>query len=323
VSDTLAERLAVPGVSSATPVARAAPAILVTKAAPLFELADVAAAGDDADAVHDMRVASRRTREALTLLEPYYPGKAFARWSDVVRSVTRALGRVRDSDVMLAEFASLAYGASSADERVTLAWLVGNVQGRRSPKVKRMRRVLAQLDLSGERRRFERFADGVRDVPDCREPLETLAETQIGARVTALHAHLPAALQEDNALVQHAMRIDAKKLRYCVETFAPSFGAGLEELYPVLKALQDELGEVHDRDVFTEAVLQAAREDDPAAASVTADGIREVLGDLAAERRRHFDGFTRIVAQWPEHRMRQELLGALDRLPPVVEVAGS
>ncbi len=323
MTDTLAERFAVAGVSSATPVARAAAAILVTKAAPLFELADAASSGVDSDAVHDMRVASRRTREALTLLEPYYPGKAFARWSDVVRGVTRALGRVRDTDVMLAEFASLAYRASSAEERVTLAWLVGNVQGRRGPKVRRMRRALAELDLGGERRRFERFADDVRDIPGCREPLETLAEAEIGARVTALHAHLPAALQADNALAQHAMRIDAKKLRYCVETFAPSFGPRLEELYPVLKALQDELGEVHDRDVFTEAVWRAARDDDPSAAGVTAEGIQAVLDDLAVERGRFFDAFAAIVTEWPEHRMRSELLDALDRLPPVVEVPGS
>jgi CHAD domain-containing protein len=323
MTETLAERFAIAGVGPATPVARAAPAILVAKAAPIFELADAAASGTEADAVHDMRVASRRTREALTLLEPYYPAKAFAAWSDMVRAVTRTLGRVRDADVMLAEFSALAAGARSAEERATLAWLVGRVQGGREAKVRRMRRRLRALDLAGKRRRFERFAKAVRDVPDCREPLEVLAEAEIGARITALYGHLPAGLQEENALAQHAMRIDAKKLRYCVETFAPSFGPALEDLYPVLKGLQDELGELHDRDVFSQAVREAAVAGDPAAAGVTGQGVADVLEDLAAERARYFGAFARIIGEWPEHRMREELVAALDRLPPVVEVPGS
>ncbi len=323
MAETVLGRFAVHGVSAATPVARAAAAILVDKAAPIFELAGAAASGTDADAVHDMRVASRRTREALALFEPYYPAKAFARWSDTVRCVTKTLGRVRDTDVMLAEFSSLAWRAESVEERVTLAWIIGDIQGRRAAKVRKMRRRIGELDLAGERKAFARFAEGVRRVPDAREPLECLAETEIGARVTALYAHVPAALQPDNPLVQHAMRIDAKKLRYCVETFAPSFGPGLDGVYPVLKDLQDQLGELHDRDVFAGALRETTMDSDPAPAGVTAEGVQAVLDDLARERQGFFDAFAAIIDQWPEPRMRAALLGALDKIPPVVEVPGS
>jgi CHAD domain-containing protein len=319
----IAERFAVPGVGPATPVSRAAPAILAHKAAPIFELAQAAASGTDADAVHDMRVASRRTREALTLLEPYYPGKPFEKWSGAARAVTRVLGRVRDADVMLEEFSALASRARLSDERVTLAWLVGYGQGRRVASVRKMRRRLSALDLGGERARFERFAQRVRQVPGAREPLDALAAVEIGARVTALYAHLPAAGQEDQALAQHAMRIDAKRLRYCVETFAPCFGPGLEELYPMLKGLQDELGELHDRDVFADAVGRYMKGCDLAAAGVTPKGVEIVLADLAKERHARFVAFTRIVREWPEARMRTELLEALVQLPSVVEVPGS
>jgi CHAD domain-containing protein len=319
----VAERFAVPGVGPATPVARAAPAILAHKAAPIFELAQAAASGTDADAVHDMRVASRRTREALTLLEPFYPRKPFARCSDVARGVTRVLGRVRDADVMLEEFSALAGRARLSDERVTLAWLVGYGQGRRVAAVKKMRARLAAMDLAAERPRFERFAERIRQVPGAREPLEALAAAEIGARVTALYGHMPAAGQEENALAQHAMRIDAKRLRYCVETFAPCFGPGIEDLYPLLKALQDELGEVHDRDVFADAVRAYMGGADPGEAGVTERGVDRVQADLARERHARFLAFSRIVRAWPEARMRSELLGALVDVPAVVEVPGS
>jgi CHAD domain-containing protein len=321
--ETFGERFAVPGVGPATPVSRAAPAILAHKAAPIFELADAAASGTDADAVHDMRVASRRTREALTLFEPFYQPKQFGRWSDTARAVTRTLGRVRDADVLLAEFSQLSSSARLTEERVTLAWLIGFAQGRRDALVRRMRKGLATLDVGADRSAFERFAARVRPVPGSREPLENLAASEIGARVTALYGHMPAAGQEENALAQHAMRIDAKRLRYCVETFAPCFGPGLEELYPLLKGLQDELGEIHDRDVFAEAVRVSASSCDPAAAGVTERGAEAVLAHLGRERHARFVAFSRLIRGWPEAKLRAALLGALVEVPPVMAVPGS
>lgn len=321
---TIADRFEVPGVAPATPVAKAAPLILMAKAAPLWDLAEAAASGDDADAVHDMRVASRRTREALALLADYYPDKAFERASDLVRCVTKALGKVRDADVFAQEFASLAARATDPDERVALAWLVGAAGGRRPTLVRRMRKRLAALDVGGYEKRFGKFATGVRRVPDAAEPVGSLAAAAIEARVTALYAHLPAALDAANDLALHAMRIDAKKLRYAVETFAPAFDPDrLETLYPVLKGLQDELGELHDRDVFADAVREAEGAGTARSAGVSDAGLEAVIADLAAERARRFHAFRRIVDEWPEHRMRRELLAGLVALPPVEATPGS
>jgi CHAD domain-containing protein len=101
------KRFIVPGVSARTPLSQAAPALLLAKAEPLFRLEEAACGGDDMDAVHDMRVASRRLREAMRLLAPLYPAHRFDPWYRKVRRITRALGPVRDSDVFIDAFSRL------------------------------------------------------------------------------------------------------------------------------------------------------------------------------------------------------------------------
>jgi CHAD domain-containing protein len=56
-------------------------------------------------AVHDARVATRRVCELLSLMT--YPPRAFEDLTRRVRCIGRALGRVRDSDVLVEFLASL------------------------------------------------------------------------------------------------------------------------------------------------------------------------------------------------------------------------
>jgi len=57
--------------------------------------------GNDPDAVHDMRVASRRLRAALSVFEGAFDTPAYAKLEREIRLVTRALSRARDLDVMI------------------------------------------------------------------------------------------------------------------------------------------------------------------------------------------------------------------------------
>src|SRR5262249_22968889 len=53
----------------------------------------------DAEGVHDLRVASRRLRAALTVGRACHHGKAYARRERIAKTITRALGAVRDGEV--------------------------------------------------------------------------------------------------------------------------------------------------------------------------------------------------------------------------------
>jgi putative phosphoesterase len=65
---------------------------------------------------------------------------------------------------------------------------------------------------------------------------------------------------DDKAVLRHhQMRIAAKWLRYTLETFAPAYEDGLKQYISRLKKLQDVLGEMHDCDVWIEALLERLR----------------------------------------------------------------
>jgi CHAD domain-containing protein len=61
----------------------------------------IALAGTDIEGVHDVRVASRRLRAAMDIAAPAFPGKWYTTLHRTAKEITRALGEVRDRDVLL------------------------------------------------------------------------------------------------------------------------------------------------------------------------------------------------------------------------------
>ena len=57
--------------------------------------------GEDIEAIHRMRVASRRLRAALPLFGPVISAKKHTEWSRHIGQLTKALGAARDSDVQI------------------------------------------------------------------------------------------------------------------------------------------------------------------------------------------------------------------------------
>lgn len=76
-------------------------------------------AGDDIEALHDMRVASRRLRAALSVFAVAFPPKPFAMTEKEVARVTDALGAVRDADVQI-EFMQGVEESAPESEKVGL-----------------------------------------------------------------------------------------------------------------------------------------------------------------------------------------------------------
>jgi CHAD domain-containing protein len=57
--------------------------------------------GQDIEAVHDMRVATRRLRASLSVFQPAFPAKLFDKFEKKISYLTDALGDARDTDVFL------------------------------------------------------------------------------------------------------------------------------------------------------------------------------------------------------------------------------
>lgn len=304
-------RFVVPGVHAETPLLRAAPAILAEKADPLFALESRAASGDDIRAVHDMRVASRRLREAMRLLGPLYPRRGFERWFRRVRRVTRALGPVRDSDVFIDSFSRMAGEVPGGGKRA-VAFLVGYRTAQRLAELENLRLTLADLRLGERRASFARLACSPCTGPDCLRPLSDLALEAIAARADVVFALVPDALDEAHVPAQHALRIAVKRLRYGVEVLAPCYDDAFDGLHHVLTALQDVLGDLHDVHVFLDMLREPERTAAAGVAGVSEDDLRAVEDYLGERAHRLFGKFVSLVHDRGEAGLRAALLLPLE-----------
>ena len=83
--------------------------------------------------------------------------------------------------------------------------------------------------------------------PDGR--LRPNARRILAVRIDEVWSYAPYVTHPGNVRELHDMRIACKRLRYLLEIFEIAFPADLGEFIDEIKALQDVLGEIHDRDV--------------------------------------------------------------------------
>lgn len=304
-------RFCVPGVDAHTPLRDAAPLLLRAKAEILFTLEEAVRSDATEDAVHDARVASRRFREALRLLSPAYESGALRPWRRRARSVTRALGPVRDADVFVRAVSS---AGEALDERGcrTVAFLIGYSLGQRERDVVLLQKRLRAQGLASDRRAFDRAVRSVLVGGDASRSLVWLARGAVETRVDAVGAAQQLAIESGDASQYHALRIAYKRLRYAVEVFAPCYGDSFGEPHSILSALQDALGEMHDTQVFIGALDDPARVHAAGRAGITPEGMDGLREALALRGEAAYARFTDLRVSHPLDSLRVALLAPLD-----------
>jgi CHAD domain-containing protein len=221
--------------------------------------------------VHALRVATRRLRATLRLLEPVGPARLRAHGKAIGR-LARAAGAVRDRDVLLADLEKRGPELPAA-LAPSLAALAGAV---RAERAEAHGRLLGLLDGRRHDAFVREFAavmcgrDGWDDGPRVRD----LAGGTLWRHYEALRAYdvggLPA---EEEPL--HAMRIEGKRLRYVLELFAETFGERGDEVVAPLMAFQDHLGGLNDVAVARVLLAPHARDDDAGPAAAAYLALRE------------------------------------------------
>jgi len=216
--------------------------------------------GEDPEALHDMRVATRRMRAAFAPFAPYYERKALAPFAKGLRRAGRTLGAVRDLDVLLDKAA--AYQAALPPEDAgALEPILVHWQTRR--EVAR-RQMLEYLDSSAYRRfadEFEVFllSPGAGTLPPPEDEIRPYQVRHLVPRlvlgryevVRAYEVVMPGAPLP----TYHILRIECKRLRYALEFFRDLLGPEAPALIKQVTAMQDLLGELQDAHV-AEALLE-------------------------------------------------------------------
>ncbi|MBN1147048.1 MAG: CHAD domain-containing protein [Anaerolineales bacterium] len=281
--------------------------------------------GEDIEALHDMRVATRRMRAAFEVFAEAFEPNALKPHLRGLRAVGRALGSVRDLDVFM-EKAQAYLETLPEEERGGLhplldAWIEQRQQARA--------RMLAHLDsqeYADFKRKFNVFIStpgaGARQVPmDQPAPnlVQELAPALIYTRLAAARAFGPF-LGDASIERLHALRIEFKKLRYSVEYFQEVLGEQAKEVIKNLKKLQDHLGDLNDAQVAVEILRQFIDAWEPGQETLPIherQNIEAVVSYMAfryAERHRLMDTFSGAWENFERAEFRRNLALAISVL---------
>jgi CHAD domain-containing protein len=257
--------------------------------------APLALAQWDDDAVHDSRVATRRIKAAMDLVEGAVDASRWKPFAKLGRKLRRRLGPLRDLDVMLAHLTELQAGPSRDDARSPHGRRAARQRARLDEAVQwvserlheQRRQVRSECGEVNVARVLSRLGDwwGIREEIACasghalagklaqslRQQLEEFTDT-----AAALAMVRPPALAEETPAVgeassraespapppmlestdPHALRIVGKRLRYTLELAAAGGVAVPKPLFSTFKRLQGDLGSWHDYVVLHQRIVE-------------------------------------------------------------------
>lgn len=283
----------------ATPAERAVRTLLTALLDTLEAHLPGTLAGRDPEQLHDLRVAARRSRTLLGELGEALPRRARHHVRRQLRALSLGTSPQRDLDVLLERLLSYAEqpGVDAAGLRPTVA-----VLWRRRAAAHRALVALLRDPATARLRREWRAA--LRRSWADRAPGASLPAAEL-ARVSITRAH--ARLLADGRAMGasppveavHALRIDAKKLRYLLEQFAPLYAPErVKPLVKALKKLQDTLGGCQDARVqlaLLDAVALGFHARPPRQEGAFA-ALRHLQATLQAEQDEYRAAFTRRFA---------------------------
>ena len=226
----------------------------------------------DVQALHQARVASRRLRELIPVLQ--LEGSTARKLSRRLRKITSRLGAVRELDVLVLLIDELHVSrrrGSGALGRVGVATSKARDEAR-----KKLSAHIPLEDMTRLARKLGRAADDLHETETSSS--KTAARSwrwAIDARVARRASRLSNAMTAAGALYLperlHAVRVAVKKLRYTVELAADASSDRRGSDLRVLTRGQDLLGRMHDLQMLVERVRRTQASLTPPSISVWRD----------------------------------------------------
>jgi len=269
--------------------------------------------GDDPEAIHQMRVALRRIRAAMTGFEAVLD---LPRVTRKVGMISRVLGQARDGDVMLARLEQdYLPGLPPAEQAV----LRDFIRGLRRQRQDVQREVVALLNSATYQRVKEAWGKWLdhprwQSLGDC-----PVAETvphllAIAWGELALHPGWRVTTPEADPELLHDLRKAIKRTRYLWEFADNSLAMGLSEPLGLLREAQEVLGHLQDGFVL---------------ASQMGNACPTLQERLTREREEHWQTWQNLRRQLQSRAIQQQVyhtlgdlgLNGADQVPPKDEIA--
>ena len=298
----------------------------------LAEYLDEVRRGEEIEAIHRARVASRRLRAVLGTFRDCWKKKLVKPWKRQIRQLARNLGEARDQDVLM-EYLTAQLAASSDPALLPgIACMLSHVEQDRRWLQPRVLKAVDRFERNSVLETMQAAANTLLKAVGKDQPAPggrgggRLAKG-VSKRRKELWQEAPGLAAPEDQERHHAMRIAAKRLRYTLELARPAYpgdGGELTEAAEAAKRLQSLLGEIHDCDVWTETFAEFSRQE--------ANEIQRQFGNLQRFERirgglehlrqdrseRRSEVFAELVAYWQELKEK----GLWDRLAIVMEWGG-
>ena len=194
----------------------------------------------DSDAVHDLRVAIRRFSQALTVFKPCFPPKLLKKIRRTLKDMLALAGQARNYDIAI-EYLSEFPGspAESVSEKILArrkeseAALLDNLnRWVRRKSSSKWRAALAPVDLAAGLRGGSIAERATSELTRVAAGFFDSGEKASGAKASAKELH--------------ALRLAAKRFRYTLELFAPSYGPAANVWLERIARVQTRLGRIND-----------------------------------------------------------------------------
>lgn len=236
---------------------------------------------DRPETIHDLRVASRRVQEIFRVFFRKRSTGKSRKLLRRLRNVRRVLGDCRNLDVMTSLVQQKIDKATNPVVRDAWGQFREYVLGKRATELSRARDELTRHEIVG----FVELARTLLSSEKLPKNPKKILEQSVEKALTRWHEAL-AEVQENQAPEPlHGFRIASKRLRYRLELLADLDDDSAKARVKTLKALQDRLGQWHDRYVLCEFVAEFLGQADFLAKHP--DTRRTLLVAVEKERRRN------------------------------------
>jgi CHAD domain-containing protein len=224
------------------------------------------------DAVHDLRVATRRLISSLDLVGSIHPEADLRKARRALKRQLKMVGPLRDVQVQLL----------SIDKMLPS---FPELQGFYDSLVKRERKLVQRLAAEVKTVKAGKVEKAIRTVIEEVAVLLDMPERQREKRAEAISAveiafnHVverKQAIDPTDSASIHRMRVAFKKFRYVVESLAPMLDRVTSKQLKAMNTFQGSMGDIQDAEVLLTTVQTFARERGPEGEAALAQALEEL-----------------------------------------------
>jgi len=248
--------------------------------------------------VHQMRVAIRRLRAALSTFRPVSACPALHALADPLKDCAAQLGEARDWDVFLEGAGARLAAAFPNDERC--AAMLRSAHRRRRAVYGALRRYLSGPEFLALTAGLAHAAAARPWMAGDPQPdLGSFAAERLSSRLRRVR-RIGRSLDEVPIAELHELRKDCKRLRYAAEFFQPLFGGKPQKRFVAgLSELQEELGHLNDGAAIPGLMAQLGRSERGYAAGLAEGYTAAQSGAARARIGKEWRRFREVKPFWP------------------------